>query len=147
MRIHSDTLTPADVYAAARAAGPGVGVTVTRHGSRSRSHALDVKLTGTSSRRPNSGNGGRFRDDDPGAPYAHAATWDEWGMFLARLFDVDPAARCWAYPGGRVDFDAVTRGRFDTLTPDEQHRLHRWDFDRGARVLTCACGAEQGRIR
>lgn len=140
MRIHSDTLTPADVYAAADAAGPGVHVTLTRHGSRSRSHALEVKLTGTSSRRPNGGNRGADSD-------AYAATWDEWGMFLARLFDVDPDATCWAYPNGGTDFDIVTRGRFDTLTPDEQHRLHRWNFDYGAGLLTCACGAEQGRAR
>ena len=52
MRIHSNTLTSQGVYNAARVARATVE-TLSEHGSRSRSHAFEVKLSGESRRRPN----------------------------------------------------------------------------------------------
>jgi hypothetical protein len=78
MRIHTDKITFADLYRAAVNVTAHRHATVyvdglTLHASRSRRAAWEVKLTGdgTHSRR-------------------RAATWDQWGWFLAHLFDVDP---------------------------------------------------------
>lgn len=118
---------------------PGVDVDVTARGSRSHARSLDVYLTGTSSRRPNNrGNG-----DD------YAATWDEWGMFLARLFAADPdmVAGTVANPiyACAAHFHWATGSRFYSLTPDKQHRNHRWEYGGeaiagGFTVSGCTCG-------
>jgi hypothetical protein len=120
MRIHTDSLTISDIYAATKNAGPRVDVEVRQHGSRSRARAFNVTLTGTSPRRTNSGK--------RGAGDEHAATWDEWGMFLAELFRRDPnAVAPNAYESGE-HFRWVTGARFDNLTPAYQHggAGHRW---------------------
>jgi hypothetical protein len=136
MRIHTDTLSYADVYAAAERAGNGVNVTATRRGSRKRDHAFNVYLTGTSSRRPNSQSGDYAHD-------GHAATWDEWGMFLAELFRRDPAATVPGVYETAEHFRWATGARFDTLTPDQQHGAagHRWEYEqvagRSYSVATC----------
>lgn len=123
---------------------PGVDVDVAARGSRSHVRSLDVYLTGTSSRRPNNrgAHGG----------YDYAATWDEWGMFLARLYAADPAmvAGTVARPiyANAEHFRWATAGRFDTLTPAQQHGGvgHRWEYDgwesvTGSYVVhTCARG-------
>lgn len=149
MRIHTDTLTVTDIYAAAARAGGGdyrtspVLADVTEHGSRSRARAFNVTLSGTSGRRQNPGHGGGSRD-------LQAATWDEWGMFLAELFRRDPNAVVPKVYDGAEHFQNVTDQRFDTLTPENQHRDHKWEFGgsasygaRTAIIRTCAgCDAE-----
>lgn len=129
MRIHTDTLTARDIYDAADRAGDAVSVTFTQHGSRSRARAFNVTLTGSSSRRPNSGGYGAGGYGD-----TYAATWDEWGMFLAELFRRDPAMIAGS-PGRPVYADAehfhwTTGGRFHALTPAYQHGKagHRWEY-------------------
>lgn len=82
MRIHTDTLTESDIYKAAWFARVDV-VKLTRHGSKSRDHAYDVKLEGESRRRPNGGASGVSYGS------GYAATWDQWGVFLSVLFDLD----------------------------------------------------------
>lgn len=121
MRIHSDILTSLDISAAERAAGmTGVDATVTAHGSRKRDHAFNVLLTGTSSRRPNNG---RYGADSN----AFAATWDEWGMFLAALYAVDPNMDA-TYYADAADFHRQTGDRFLTLKAADQCRNHNWGF-------------------
>jgi hypothetical protein len=138
MRIHSDTLTRQDITDALAAAGPGVTADdIRRKGSRSRAQSWDVYLFGTSSHRPNARD---YAADE------YAATWDEWGMVLGHLFRVDPNA---TVPGVYADgehFRWVTGGRFDTLTPADGHRRHRWEFSGDSvtgsySVQRCECGA------
>lgn len=119
MRIHSDVFVIDDIHAAAERAGAGVRVKFTVHGSRSRARAFNVTLTGTSSRVPGWGKG------EPGE---HAATWDEWGMFLAELFRRDPDAVAPSAYESAEHFRWVTGARFDTLTPADQHdgAGHKW---------------------
>lgn len=140
MRIHTDILTTADIRDAAERAGSAVHADYTRHGSRSRAHAFHIKLTGTSSRRPNNGTGGRFRDGVADSNDEHAATWDEWGMFLAELFRRDPNATIPNVYATSADFDYATDGRFDGLTPELQHGAagHRWQFSGIPREFECA---------
>ena len=51
-----------------------------RCGSRKRDHGFTVYLEGSSPRRSQ-------HDRD-----AYAATWDEWGIWIAALYDIDPEA-------------------------------------------------------
>lgn len=136
MRIHSDILTARDIYRATSARGmTGVYAEVTSHGSRKRHHAFNLMLTGTSSRRPNSGNRGADSDD-------YAATWDEWGMVLAELYAIDPNMDA-TYYASADDFHWKTGGRFYSLTAVDQHGRggHRWEFDGVPREHECKCGA------
>lgn len=129
MRIHADSLTISDIYAATDRAGQNVRVVVTEHGSRKRARAFNVTLSGTSSRRRNTGNHGAAGEDSYWGPdRSHAATWDEWGMFLSELFRRDADAVVpGAYESGE-HYRWVTGARFDTLTPPHQHggAGHRW---------------------
>jgi uncharacterized glyoxalase superfamily metalloenzyme YdcJ len=103
MRIHADHATATDIRRAARyVALTGRGSvhldTLTEHRSRSRRRAFEVKLTGSNPRR-NASNTGQ------------AATWDEWGWFLAALYSVDAGIIAGPYQS-RQGFDANTRGAF-----------------------------------
>ena len=107
MRIHANTLTLADIHAAAKLAR--VDYEVTSHGSRSRGHAFNVKLTGESRRRPNGGNYGADRDD-------YAATWDQWGVFLAELFARDASL---TIPSAYADGEEYARRTADRFGAPE----------------------------
>ena len=126
MRIHSDTLTYSQFFAAAEYVQQQTGApvffhgaeTLPRHGSRSRRYGWAVKLAsnGTLTRRRvnyGSGNGDRF--DRP-----FSATWDQWGWFLAYLFTADPAL---TIPGVYVDADAFHAATLDKFRTDA-YRLH-----------------------
>lgn len=109
MRIHSDVLTSGAIYnatdAATRATGGNPAVRAVRptklelHGSRKRQRAFEVLLTGSNSRGQN------------GDPRTPAATYDEWGWFLAHLFTVDPEMTC-TYYASAEDFHAKTDGKY-----------------------------------
>lgn len=121
MKIHSDLITVSDLYSATKAAGMhGVRVRMIPKGSRKRARAFDVALTGTSNRRPNSGQAGAAGDD-------YAATWDEWGMFIQDLFEADPEAIIGDYTDYE-NFNYRTMGRFVFLTAPDQHKSHRWEW-------------------
>ena len=135
MRIHSDTLTSLDIYRATDNL-PGVYAEVSPRGSRSHANAYEVRLTGNSTRRTMDG-----RDQ--------AATWDEWGVFFAAIFDVDPAAVAGSvkspnYRSG-AHYHAVTRYRFDADgLPSDTHQDHRWDFNGYVNACT-KCSAQFDR--
>lgn len=115
MRIHSDVIVSRHIYDAtdyatklthetAEENGVYVHATVrpTRmelHGSRKRARAFDILLTGTNTR------------DQYGNPRTPAATYDEWGNFLAYLFMVDKAMVC-DYYDGADDFHTKTKNAY-----------------------------------
>ena len=107
VKVHTNTLLPADLINAAP--DPTVEViVVAQQGSRSHARAYDVTLRGVGarhSRRPNSGH--------QGAAPGKAATYDDWGWWLARLYDIDPSVKAGGYHG-REDFHAQTEGKFRT---------------------------------
>lgn len=126
MRIHSEKITAQDIFAATKANGmTGVDAAVMSHRSHTHTWAFEVTLTGNSGRRVNTGTSGGHAED-------HAATWDEWGIFLAHLFAVDPQARVGGakYPvyADAEEFHDVTYGRFETLAHSDQHKNHRWNY-------------------
>ena len=140
MHIHSDFLEPTDFRRARRAAGVGF----TRFdvkGSRSRDRRFDVILTGSSPRNQNMGGEDK------------AATWDEWGVFLGVLFDIDPAAHCGkhSYQSG-PHFHWATGNRYAAPLPAVvRHRQHKWEWT-GRNVTgsytvnECQCGALMRRL-
>ena len=135
MRIHSDILHPSDFYKVVRDL-PGVNVDVTKHGSRARNVAYEVRLTGTSTR--------RTMDNTD-----QAATWDEWGVFFARLYNLDihaisGSAKTPNYADSK-DFHTKTGYRFASLEmPADTHQQHRWDWD--GQTLACSkCSATLSR--
>jgi len=136
VKIHTNVLTWRAVHDATRAAGMQ-GVYLERcdeRGSRTRARSFDVTLRGNSTRRPNPGTG---RDRLEGE---HAATWDEWGMFIEALYVADPDALVGDY-GPRHVFDAATRLRFEELTAESACPGHVWKSG-GPRMRECKkCGA------
>ena len=122
MKVWSKTLTPGDLADAVGRVNtefPGCAVylqnpPVVHNGPRVR--RIDgVHLRSRFGRYyPNPGTGQRSYEGHL------AASWTEWGWFLARVFERDPVARCGDYRGVR-DFNAKTGGRFiEPRTPRER---------------------------
>ena len=141
MKIHSSVITFSDIHTATRAAGMrDVHAQVIQRGSRTRDRAFDVKLCGTSTRLQNPGTGPRDN-------IQHAATWDEWGMFINALFELDSDAIIGQYPSQAI-FDEVTAGRFESLTAPYQHPNHKFDYDISVGCQACKfCDAQFDHIR
>jgi hypothetical protein len=102
VKLYSDTLTAADLHAAANLPAYGVEL-VTIQRPRVRKHGWTFRLWGSSGRWRNSGQHGAERE--------RATTWDQHGEWMARLFDKDPAAKIGPY-NGCDDFHAQTQGKY-----------------------------------
>lgn len=120
MKIHTDVLTNRDLIDASLIARVEFDKWRDR-GSRIRDHAFEVTLFGESRRRPN--NRGRFDADQ------YAATWDQWGVFLAVLFDRDPHMFT-PYYADADHFHRATGERFrvEGYWPADAHGDHRFTF-------------------
>jgi hypothetical protein len=110
MRIHSDILTRDDLFAAigaVRADAPDIYLEhASAHGSRSRTRAFEVALRGMGARhtrRPNFGGDG------------YAATYHDWGYWIAELFAIDHDAVIGPYKGAD-DFERQT----PKMTPERK---------------------------
>ena len=118
MRIHSDVLTYADIITAVKNAGADFAAIegLTAHGSRARNRAYNVNLVGNSHRRPN-----RVHTHSE-----YAATWDQWGVFFAYLYGVDPDLKTTTYKDEET-FHRATGYRFDgDALPSDYHGDHSW---------------------
>ena len=96
MKLHSDVLTRTDLIEALDL--PAVTAEIAECGSRKRRRGFTVYLSGTSP----------FASQRSGA--GKAATWDQHGRWMARLFDIDPDAIIAIY-NGRDAFYAETAAR------------------------------------
>lgn len=123
MRIHTDKLDENDMLTAAIHAGV-IMHRLSRHRSQSRDHAFDFYLEGSGRTGGQWGNTGTS-----GASPVRAATWDEYGIFIARLYTKDPEAHFGKNSYQNAEhFHWVTGDRYKTLTPDQQHLKHIWDY-------------------
>lgn len=134
MIIHSDKLTRDDFYSAAKASGVEI-VDVVSKGSRSRKGAFNFAISGSGR------HGGQWGTQD-----YKAATWDEWGIFLAKLFAIDPESHTGKYGYLSAEhFDWMTGYRFQRLDIRDQHKRHKWAHHSVATstyyVHSCDCGA------
>lgn len=107
-------------------------------GSRTHLAKYDIILSGESGRQMNSG---RYGPAPCGS--TEAATWDQWGIYLAVIFEADPTAKT-DYYADAEDFHRQTGGRFDREpnggpfdaervlsreSPDYKITAHRWTPD------------------
>jgi hypothetical protein len=121
MRLHSDKVTREDIRAALAQAGAYVpGHEIAQHGSRKRARAYDIKLRGSSARRPN------FYDGSGD----YAATWDQWGVFLGHLYRIDPDMIAGDQYTSAAHYNARTFGRFAAPgMPEDAHGDHKFDSE------------------
>ena len=157
MIIRSNQISRSDIGAAARAAGVnfidtnagysrGYFEPIREFTPRSYQFGYEVFLTGSS-------------------PYAaahqsyqgygeKAATWDEWGLFIEALYEIDPAARIGHYTG-RENFRQVTRDERDRVRNYHDpasyyartHKapwLERLTWERNDALITKALGIAPG---
>lgn len=103
MKIHTDTLSVADFNNAARETGT-ILANIESAGSRSRRSAFNIYLSGSHS------NVSRHTVN---GEYIKAATYDEWGHFLAYIYDRDHNAICGVYKD-KGDFHHKTEWNYDT---------------------------------
>ena len=88
---------------------------ITVHGSRSRDHAFEVQL-GTWDKTSGPTKSRHFKNSGVnGASHVYAASYDEWGWFIARVFQADPTAIFGPY-NGLEDFNVKTKNAY-TLAP------------------------------
>lgn len=119
MRIYSNILTSHDLGAAIRAVNAhrlppsswdhsgriGFEVLTTIPRPRLRAHGWNVLLYRIGSQR-------RFNSGTHGAGCEGAASWDDWGEFLAVLFQRDPKLRVGRNYDGFAQFHAATQNKF-----------------------------------
>lgn len=85
------------------------------YGSRKRTRAFEIRLgtyekvRGDNRRWTNLGT--RGANSAANGEGVYAATWDEWGWFIARLFELDPEAIFGPYDGIE-NFQARTKSEF-----------------------------------
>lgn len=120
MRLHTDIVTREDVIAATEGL-TGVSAIVTERRSKTHARGIEMVLEGNGTR----------------AGYAtksvQSATWDEYGVVLGRLFEIDPNMRVGdaKHPtyDGRYDFSLVTNDRYEGgRIPDDMHVKHLWEW-------------------
>lgn len=105
MKLHTNTLTRSDIreaLAESKAAGfvdAAVGFEMLEDkGSRSHSHAFEVQLGWYGEKIK--GDGRRYKNTGKnGADIVYAATYDEWGQFIAELMERDRDAVFGTYKG------------------------------------------------
>lgn len=100
MRLHTDKITRHDLTMAMEGVSGDIYLEASGYGSRKRSHAFEVALSADEGK-DRLGNTRRPRNSGVyGAEYGmRAATWYEWGDFLAALFKIDPRAIVGPYDG------------------------------------------------
>lgn len=136
MRIHTSA-TAAQIRSAATAGLPGVyAESLTEHGSKTHARAFELTLSG-------SGRQSQYGYSD-NRTYVKSATWDEWGVVMARIFAIDPDTRMGGSAKRPVyanaeDFRWQTGGRFGywwepsgtfvaNPLPEDTHVQHKWEW-------------------
>ena len=134
MRIHT-RLTRDEMTAALAGTAGAYFDDLSQHGSRKRDRAWEVKMRGTSARRPNFYNGDG----------SYAATWDQWGVFLGNVFRADPDATVPGVYDSADDYSRKTFGRFDSPgMPADAHGDHKFDYNGTPCVNGCkSCSARR----
>lgn len=98
MRIHTNIADGPTIHHAAQLADARV-FRLEAKGSRSHSMAFEVNLSGNSPRRTQAD-----RDE-------YAATYDQWGVFLAHLYVIEPTMKAGPYRNV-ADFRVKTHGAY-----------------------------------
>lgn len=114
MKLHSDKITERDIYVALR--DPRIAsdvhpVTLETGRSQSRRYRYEIQL-GTYDQTSGPTKSRHYKNSGTsGASNVWAATYAEWGWFIARLFAIDPEATFGPYKG-QDSFNAQTDNAF-----------------------------------
>lgn len=122
MKLHSDTLSAERVFSALRQAkqqgrvSPDIEfVQFDAEKSRSRRYGFKIQL-GTYDKTSGPSKSRRYKNSGQyGADSVYAATYDEWGWFIAALLDMDAEAVFGGYRG-RDDFNRQTGSKYVALS-------------------------------
>jgi hypothetical protein len=142
VKIYSNVLNDHDIWQAINAAsqastdaGHGhVGAERFRdiRNPRVRRHGWDLLLYRAGSRR-------HFNTGTYGAGDQGAASWDDYGWFIAVLFERDPGARIGHYTG-RENFHAATRDKYLSMSGTGERGTLSYMESGTPRVLLAECG-------
>lgn len=105
MKIYSDKLTTQDLFDKIRSPLSFERLDIIEH-PRVRSKGWDVLLSNDNSNR-------HFNTGTHGAGEQGAASWDDYGRFIARLYEIDPEARIGIYNDAR-QFNHDTQGVYSS---------------------------------
>lgn len=139
MRIHVNNVTETDLRNILTGSDLLRGVKflqLTPHVSRTHERAFEVRLTGSSHHRTMKGE-------------HEAATWDEWGVFINEVFNLDPTAKAGDYKT-QIQFDQYTVFRFDEIRDrSEMCTQHKWGrFSFGyTHCVKCEARIQPGAFR
>jgi hypothetical protein len=120
----------------------GVVARITQHRSRTHARAFEVQMEG------NGSVASQYRTNTDGTK---AATWDEWGVLIGRLYVLDPdaiwggkanpiyqSAEHFHWETGnrfrptratlRSDQDGNTYTTQDVVLPADTHKRHKWEY-------------------
>jgi hypothetical protein len=127
VKIHTDKITYPDLHSALTTTTTGVWLDrADLKGSRSRQRAWDVALESDGT--PDKNGKPRRRTRNVGTSrrsYEHpgfAASYDDWGWWLAALFEIDPEAIAGPYKGYE-DFHLQTKGDYLSRRPRRRSSL------------------------
>ena len=141
MRIWTNTLIHPDFHIALRAAArsyPPIGSlwfdTLEEHGARSFKRRFDVRLVGE--RIPGRTRKRNFQQKHHDPDGVVAPTYDEWGMFLRELYEIDPAMKC-DYYVNRCNFHAKTKHAFEP---------HPWNLEHPVACTGCTLSEDAARV-
>jgi len=101
MKIHTNELYAGDIVEIKNTMPPPFNIFLTDGGFGSRSHdrAYEIRATGSNKCAPRN------------MPGHKAATYEEWGHFIAALFAVEPSAKIGHYKNA-AHFHELTKGAF-----------------------------------
>jgi hypothetical protein len=154
MRIHSNVLSWNQIMDAVTGM-PNVYVTVSVRGSRSHAAAFETSMEGNGHR----GNSGQYGARDMSQPLA--ATWDEWGVFLGRLYVIDPemivgtpknpiyaSAEHFNWSTGNRFMPAMSDPTLTVRLPIDTHKRHAWNYSEivaTGRYSVSTCKGSKGK--
>lgn len=98
MKVHSNRKISKFEFEAACPQGVFISSFETA-GSRLSDYAWEIRLSGSNPSMQQGGTG------------FHAATWDEWGLWIAEVFKLDPLAVIGPYKG-QGEFHRITKDKF-----------------------------------
>jgi hypothetical protein len=105
MKIHSDIITASDLM---KSSPPLVLVHWMPNGSRKRHHGFTASLEWLGDKE----KGRRWANQSSwDGPFGRtiACTWDEWGIWIDKLFDIDPDAVIGPYDGRAAFMEQTAR--------------------------------------
>ena len=130
MKIHTDLTAPQMQEALDDSGIKGASLLMQEKGSRSHARRFDVYFDAEPMK------GRRQSQHVHDGQYVTGITYDEWGLFIDRIFQSDPEAKVGPYKD-RNHFRDVTDYRFDDLRWEDQHARHNFEFNRDHMGFEC----------